>query len=84
MFITDKNSKRSAPFTKGDKVVLKINKEGLSEAQYNEAMEIFGEVWEVMYFSYTHQNWICQSEAGIQCQFDTDKIKLHEPSTESI
>jgi|LakMenE01Jun11ns_1017448.scaffolds.fasta_scaffold9907717_5 hypothetical protein len=84
MFITDKNSKRSALFTKGDKVVLRINREGLSEAQYYEAREIFGEIWEVMYFSYTHQNWICQSESGIQCKFNEDKIEKYEPSSQGI
>lgn len=75
MFRTDKESKRTARFTKGDKVRLVINTEGLSEARIAEAREIFSEVYEVMYYSFTHQNWVCQDESGNQCFFDTNKIE---------
>ena len=83
MFRTDKESKRTAPFRKGDKVVLKINTEGLSEARIAEARAIFSEIYEVMYYSFTHKNWICQDEAGNQCQFDTSKIELYNDDQEA-
>lgn len=83
MFRTEKESKRTAPFRKGDKVVLKINTEGLSEARIAEAKELFSEVYEVMYFSFTHHNWICQDEAGNQCQFDTNKIEHYSGDQET-
>lgn len=76
MFRTDKDSKRTAAFDKGDKVRLKIDRTGLSEARLRDAEEMFNEVWEVMRYSFTHQNWICQDESGNQCMFAEDKIEL--------
>jgi hypothetical protein len=83
MFRTDKESKRTAPFKKGDKVVLKINTEGLSEARIAEAREVFSEIFEVMYYSFTNRNWICQDESGNQCQFDTNKIEHYNGDQET-
>ena len=76
MFRTDKDPKRTAAFTKGDKVRLKIDRSALSEARYAEALEVFNEVWEVKYYSFTHQNWVCQDVSGNQCMFEESKIEL--------
>lgn len=76
MFRTDKNTKRTAPFTKGDKVVIKINTEGLSDVRIAEARAIFSEIYEVMYFSFSTHNWVCQDQSGNQCRFDTNKIEI--------
>lgn len=76
MFRTISESKRTALFKKGDKVRLKIDTAGMSEARILEAREVFSEVWEVMYYSFSNKNWICQDESGNQCQFDTNKIEI--------
>lgn len=80
MFRTNKESKRTAKFTKGDKVKLKINLDGIPESRFKEIEELFGEIYEVMYWSFTHQNWICQDESGNQVMFADDKIELANES----
>ncbi len=76
MFRTDRDSKRTAAFNKGDKVRLKIDRSGLSDARLADALEVFSEVFEVMYYSWTHQNWVCQDVSGNQCMFEESKIEL--------